>query len=487
MRCVKNAYVEAIVADSSTDQQRPLCFILMPFGSKPDPTGRPNIDFNRVYEEAIKPAVEHAGMEPLRADEEKTGGIIHKPMFERLLLCEYAVADLTTANPNVFYELGVRHTARPCTTQPIFAKHQPIPFDVNFLRALPYDLGENNAFGTAQATALRDELGKRLRDLRDDSSPDTQPDSPIFQLLGEWRPDGIARLKTDIFREQVRVSREWKDQMALARATGGSQGLQTLRGIQARLGRLDTHEAGVVIDLMLSYRAVKGWNEMIALIETLPAAIRNQVMVREQLAFALNRRAEQKERPEQERATDRERALQILASVEEQQGPSSETCGLIGRIYKAQWNTTRAADPRGARGYLRRAIDAYRRGFEADPRDAYPGVNVLTLLDVRGEAEDKAERDRLLPVVKFGVERRLGGKSPDYWDYATMLEIAVLESDRSAADRRLEDALAAIAEVWQPETTADNLRLILEARSSRNEDAAWLGEIVAALDARAKP
>jgi hypothetical protein len=62
----------------------------------------------------------------------------------------------------------------------------------------------------------------------------------------------------------------------------------------------------------------------------------------------------------------------------------------------------------------------------------------------------------------------------------------VLESDRSAADQRLDDALAAIAEVWQPETTADNLRLILEARSSRNEDAGWLREIVAALDARAK-
>src|SRR5947208_13155732 len=42
--------------------------------------------------------------------------IIHKPMFERLVLCEYAVADLTTANANVFYELGVRHAIRPRST-----------------------------------------------------------------------------------------------------------------------------------------------------------------------------------------------------------------------------------------------------------------------------------------------------------------------------------------------------------------------------------
>ncbi|MFZ9132502.1 MAG: hypothetical protein ACO21B_04630, partial [Gemmobacter sp.] len=81
----------------------------------PGADGRP-IDFDSVYDKIIAPAVSEAGMEPLRADEEAAGGIIHKPMFERLLLCDYALADLTTANANVFYELGVRHAARPATT-----------------------------------------------------------------------------------------------------------------------------------------------------------------------------------------------------------------------------------------------------------------------------------------------------------------------------------------------------------------------------------
>jgi hypothetical protein len=82
-----------------------------------------------------------------------TRGIIHKPMFERLLLCDYARADLTTANASVFYELGVQHTARPATTLTIFAKHQPILFDVNILRSMSYDLSDNNAFGEIQAAA----------------------------------------------------------------------------------------------------------------------------------------------------------------------------------------------------------------------------------------------------------------------------------------------------------------------------------------------
>jgi hypothetical protein len=41
--------------EMSTSDNQPLCFVLMPFGSKPDPTGGPNIDFNRIYASAIKP------------------------------------------------------------------------------------------------------------------------------------------------------------------------------------------------------------------------------------------------------------------------------------------------------------------------------------------------------------------------------------------------------------------------------------------------
>src|SRR6266699_2028434 len=117
----------------------PLCFVLMPFGKKTDAAGL-TIDFDAVYDDVIKLAIGDAGLEPLRADEEMTGGIIHKPMYERLILCPFAVADLTTANANVFYELGVRHAARQASTVLLFAEGAQLPFDVSFLRALPYKL-----------------------------------------------------------------------------------------------------------------------------------------------------------------------------------------------------------------------------------------------------------------------------------------------------------------------------------------------------------
>lgn len=456
--------------------EKPLCFILMPFGVKPDPTGRPAIDFNRIYEEGIKPAILDAGLEPIRADQEKTGGIIHKPMFERLLLCEYAIADLTTANANVFYELGVRHTARPNTTLSIFAQQQPIPFDLNFLRSMPYDLGENNAFPPEKAAALRSSVGRRLQELRAINLAEAPIDSPLFQLLGEWQPGDLSRLKTDVFRQRVQANEELRLKIDYAVSRGKDDGVTALDEIRKELAAIE-FEAGIVVDLFLAYRSLKAWTSMIELYEEMPEVLKRQILVREQLAFALNRRAGEKKQPE-----DRKRALEILQKVEQDQGPSSETCGLIGRIYKDYWEEARAESPFKARGFLQQAIDAYLRGFQADPRDAYPGINAVTLLELQGGEKSKQQRNELVPVVRFAVQQRLRGKEADYWDHATLLELAVLGSDQEAAYNVLGDALAKMRAGWEAETTARNLKLIRAARLERGEDVGWLDELIAELD-----
>src|SRR5581483_10329153 len=88
------------------------------------------------------PAIDQAGLDPIRADEEGIGGSIHKPMFERLMMCEYAVADLTTGNANVFYELGIRHAFRPRSTTIIFHEGSVLPFDVAPLSGIPYRIDD---------------------------------------------------------------------------------------------------------------------------------------------------------------------------------------------------------------------------------------------------------------------------------------------------------------------------------------------------------
>jgi tetratricopeptide (TPR) repeat protein len=453
--------------------EKPLCFVLMPFGAKKDPAGGPDIDFDAIYQKAIQPAVENAGMECIRADEERTGGIIHKPMFERLLLCDFAVADLTTANPNVFYELGIRHAARPATTLAIFAKNTRLPFDVNFLRALAYELAPGNAFTDAEAGPLGSAIERRLRELRDLARQGGAADSPVYQLLADFAPPDISRLKTDVFRDRALYSNQRKSSLAQARQKGDLAGLVD---IEKELGDLDGCEAGVLVDLFLSYRALKAWDNMIALYSRLPATLERSTMMREQYALALNRA----KRPQE--------AIAVLDALVKEKGPSSETLGILGRVYKDLWaRANESGNAVLARGYLKQAIDAYKRGFEADWRDAFPGINAVTLLEIEGSAESQTQKQELLPVVRFAVQQRLKGGNPDYWDYATLVELAVLASDEQEAGDRLSDALAHVREPkWEPESTANNLELIRAVRERRGTAQPWLRDVIGALRSAAE-
>jgi len=430
----------------------------MPFGRKPAPGGLV-VDFDAVYHELIAPGIADAGLDPLRADQELTGGIIHKPMFERLILCEYAVADLTAANANVFYELGVRHAVRPASTLLVFANGVgQLPFDVANLRGLPYGLGPDGR--PAEAAADRSAIADRLKEARQ-----RDPDSPIYQLVDGF-PD-IQRLKTDVFRDRIAIERTIKDRLAAA----CKEGRDAVRAVEQDLagtpGGIADLEAGVAVDLLLSYRETEGWEEMIALVPRMSPPLARSVMVREQLALALNRAG---------RGDEAERELERLL---EEQGPSSETQGILGRVHKDRWEeAARKGDP-SARGHLRKAIDAYLRGFEADWRDAFPGINAVTLMSLSDPPDPR--REKLIPVVTYAVERRIEAGKPDYWDYATRLELAVLAGEEEAAKEALGDALAQVPKKWQAETTARNLRLIREAYEKRGEDRPWMKGVEEAL------
>lgn len=96
-------------------------FVAMPFGLKKDSQGN-DIDFNRVYGDLIKPALEAAGLVVFRADQEKRAGDIRTDMFQKLLIADLVLADLTLNNPNVWYELGVRHALRACGGDLLFTE-----------------------------------------------------------------------------------------------------------------------------------------------------------------------------------------------------------------------------------------------------------------------------------------------------------------------------------------------------------------------------
>ena len=121
---------------------------------------------------------------------------------------------------------------------------------------------------------------------------------------------------------------------------------------------------------------------------------------------------------------------------------------------------------------------------QTDWRDAFPGVNAVTLMELAEPPDPR--RARLLPVVAFAVDRRIESGHADYWDYAARIELAVLTFDEAKAVQARSRAVALIRESWEPESTARNLRLIREARARRGEYVTWALTIEQELEKRAE-
>src|SRR5258706_8205836 len=123
-------------ADSNGDKKR--CFVVMGFGTKVDyATGR-KLDLDKSYRALIKPVVEEKGVTCVRADEIAHSGSIDLIMYQELLTADVVIADLSTANPNALYELGIRHALRPHTTIVISENRLAYPFDLNHILITSY-------------------------------------------------------------------------------------------------------------------------------------------------------------------------------------------------------------------------------------------------------------------------------------------------------------------------------------------------------------
>ncbi|MFY0697136.1 MAG: hypothetical protein JXR11_04745 [Balneola sp.] len=110
------------------------CFVLMPIS---EVDGYDSDHFNRVYEDLIIPAINNADFNPIRADEVKETNLIHLDILQKLIDAPMAVCDLSTRNPNVLFELGIRQ-AFDMPVVLIQEEDTPKIFDIDGLRSLRY-------------------------------------------------------------------------------------------------------------------------------------------------------------------------------------------------------------------------------------------------------------------------------------------------------------------------------------------------------------
>jgi O-acetyl-ADP-ribose deacetylase (regulator of RNase III) len=160
------------------------CFAIMPFGIKP--VNRKMFDFNYVYHELIEKAVTELGLNCERCDEVNITGSIHKTMFRKIFDADVAVVDITSQNPNVFYELGVRHALHKCVTIVICKSSnlQKIPFNINGLKIIGYEVDKPKQL---------EEARKKIREHIEEGLSGKMTDSLVHDNLEDLKVEKTPR------------------------------------------------------------------------------------------------------------------------------------------------------------------------------------------------------------------------------------------------------------------------------------------------------
>lgn len=461
---------------------RPLCFVLMPFGVKKDASEK-EMNFNLVYTSFIKPAIVLAGLEPIRADEEQSGGFIHKPMYERLMFCDFAVADLSFANANVFYELGIRHALKPYTTVSIFEIATRLPFDTAPLRTFNYEYKEGAVLDVQEKIKALAELIKANL-----NTSKALKDSPIAQLITGYKFPDLNYLQedADAFKDWVMANhkvkeslesyaQEWQTLQEKAEDENDEAALKKLQQSQQEiLNKINEvkndsevslgYNYELVYALLNTYKCVNAFKEITEMLEPLmDNNFKDNVYLKQQLALAYNK------------IKNRSASEKILKSIIDQYGNDAETNGLLGATYKGMMNDN--LDKLQEKSYRTKAINAYLEGFDADPRDYYPGINALNLI-YYGDAGNNLF-NQYLPMVQFAVDRQLKKKPEDYWLQATRLELAVLLDREDEALDATADALTTNPQTWMRNSTVGNLKKLYlkKVAGTAIEKLKWLDEI----------
>jgi hypothetical protein len=195
---------------------KPHAFVAMPFGIRPGADGQP-IDFDRVYTDYVRPSLEAAGLDVVRAAEELRGGGIRADDLQELVLADLMVADLTLDDPTVRYELGVRHALRARGVVLLLGGRTAAAFDRDDDLKLRYSLSD----GAPDRIVLEDER-RRLTEMAEAAMESWHGRmlSPLFRLMPNLPEPDWRSLRVGEARKFWELQEVWAARIDLARQTG---------------------------------------------------------------------------------------------------------------------------------------------------------------------------------------------------------------------------------------------------------------------------
>ena len=324
------------------NKQKPICFVIMGFGNKSDPSTGKTYDLNQTYKNIIRPAVKKAGYECVRADEIKDSGLIDKSMYALLMQADLVIADITTYNPNAIYELGIRHAVRPFSTIILKEKEGKIPFDLDHNRMFMYShLGED--IGADEAKRCQKELVVLIEHI----SKTKAIDSPLYEFINDIKPPKLPKKEYLLIIEEL--AQQEKHIFAIVEKAKSS------------MTNSDFTDAS------------KYWEKANKLVPNEPYFIQQWALCK----------YKSQEPSEQTALID---ALRIIEELEpDGQTNDPETLGITGAIYKQLWKINKDLEA------LERAIEYYGKCFKIR-EDYYTGENYALCLNLKAKSiEDKEE------------------------------------------------------------------------------------------------
>jgi tetratricopeptide (TPR) repeat protein len=418
-------------------------FVAMPFGTKE------GIDFNKIYSELIKPALEEeGGFEVFRADEEQRAGEIRTDMFQELLLADLVVADLSIDNPNVWYEMGVRHALRSRGIVQIKSKRDYMPFDVYTDRTLSYHIKDgvpDPDFLSKDKTALRAMCRETV------SSWHGLKVSPVYHLLPYLEEPNWKKLKVGGAEEFWERQRVWESKINVARQKQRAGDILVL-----------ADEAPIQALRIEAYRtagkALMDLGQFSFALEQIEKALSinpKDVEASQYKGIVLGR------------LKKFESAKEWMRSLVKDNPENSETLSLLGRVEKDAWvQAWRQADQKKnmeqmrddaayEEGLLREAIDPYFRAFTLNPTHHYSGINALTLLHLLAHLTgDNTQGENLKALeggIRWAIKSALNKETPtlkDYWARVTLGDVEVLVSDIPVIEKAYKFAIAVSENNW---------------------------------------
>lgn len=401
-----------------------ICFVIMGFGKKVDyATGR-ELDLNKTYKNIIQPIVSEKGFKCVRADEIRESGIIDKSMYALLYYADLVIADISTANPNAIYELGIRHAVRPYSTIVLKEKEGKIPFDLDHTRIFTYShLGDD--IGVDEANRCKIDLGNLI----DSITKSPKIDSPMYEYIDITPPI---------------VDKEHLDSI-LQELADKTENISAITELAQNIMKKVTKGQERLFEEAFVYWK-KAYN-----------------IVKEE--FFIQQMALCKYKSNTKDLVNLTDALAIIRELDLNKTTNPETLGIAGAIYKNMYLLTKDISS------LNQAIIFYEKGYKLNT-SYYNGENLATCLDLMvKKVEDSEEKiyfkinskktrkniiEDLEDIIKFEeVELRSDKK----WIYATLANCYFhLENEDKAIEYK-NLFLNSEPKSWEIETFNKNLNL----------------------------